>query len=119
MVAGRDALRQALLAMVPQIDELQKKRELMKHAHGGAHSRVSPGAAAGSSSAGGGAGGGGGGPSGGDGGLDSLPPLMGGHGSGGEGSGAAAVKIESKPVVLPKVPEGACWTVRSLLSPLA
>ena len=29
-VAGRDALRQALLAMVPQIDELQKKRELMK-----------------------------------------------------------------------------------------
>ena len=30
MVAGRDALRQALLAMVPQIDELQRKRELMK-----------------------------------------------------------------------------------------
>ena len=30
LVAGRDALRQALLAMVPQIDELQKKRELMK-----------------------------------------------------------------------------------------
>jgi hypothetical protein len=30
VVAGRDALRQALLAMVPQIDELQKKRELMK-----------------------------------------------------------------------------------------
>jgi len=29
-VAGRDALRQALLAMVPQIDELQRKRELMK-----------------------------------------------------------------------------------------
>jgi hypothetical protein len=30
VVAGRDALRQALLAMVPQIDELQKKREAMK-----------------------------------------------------------------------------------------
>ena len=30
MVAGRDALRQALLAMVPQIDEMQRKRELMK-----------------------------------------------------------------------------------------
>ena len=30
MVAGRDALRQALLAMVPQIDELQRKREIMK-----------------------------------------------------------------------------------------
>ena len=30
MVAGRDALRQALLAMVPQIDELQRKREAMK-----------------------------------------------------------------------------------------
>ena len=30
LVAGRDALRQALLTMVPQIDELQKKRELMK-----------------------------------------------------------------------------------------
>jgi len=29
-VAGREALRRALLAMVPQIDELQKKRELMK-----------------------------------------------------------------------------------------
>ena len=29
-VAGRDALRQALLAMVPQIDELQKKREMIK-----------------------------------------------------------------------------------------
>ena len=29
-VAGRDALRQALLAMVPQIDELQRKREQMK-----------------------------------------------------------------------------------------
>ena len=30
LVAGREALRRALLAMVPQIDELQKKRELMK-----------------------------------------------------------------------------------------
>jgi len=30
MIAGRDALRQALLAMVPQIDELQRKREQMK-----------------------------------------------------------------------------------------
>ena len=30
VVAGRDALRQALLAMVPQIDELQKNREAMK-----------------------------------------------------------------------------------------
>ena len=29
-MAGRDALKQALMAMVPQIDELQKKRELMK-----------------------------------------------------------------------------------------
>ena len=29
-VAGREALRRALLAMVPEIDELQKKRELMK-----------------------------------------------------------------------------------------
>ncbi len=29
-VAGRDALRQALLAMVPQIDELQKRREQLK-----------------------------------------------------------------------------------------
>ena len=30
LVAGRAALRRALRAMVPQIEELQKKRELMK-----------------------------------------------------------------------------------------
>ena len=78
VVAGRDALRQALLAMVPQIDELQKKREAMKQQGGGSASgggsHTSP-ASAGSGS--------------GsqqwaqgvvkDGGVESMPPLQGGH----------------------------------------
>ena len=62
MLAGRDALRQALLAMVPQIDELQKKREAMKLSGGG-----------GSSSAGGVAH-----PSP-TGGAEEMPPLQGGQ----------------------------------------
>ena len=46
VVAGRDALQQALRAMVPQIDELQKKREAMKQqqdGNGGSSTPFAPG----------------------------------------------------------------------------
>ena len=83
VVAGRDALRQALLAMVPQIDELQKKREAMKQQQGAGGSSGS-GAAAGG---GGGSSGSGGGGHGqwmqgvvkDGGGVEAMPPLQGGN----------------------------------------
>lgn len=80
VVAGRDALRQALLAMVPQIDELQKKRELMKQ-----QADQQGGGSGGVKTAGPPA----------DMPLGEMPPLAGGHGAA-AGAEASAVKTEVK-----------------------
>lgn len=84
VVAGRDALRQALLAMVPQIDELQKKREAMKQQQGAVNSgsSSSPSGAAGSGSVGGGQGQWVQGVVKDVGGVETMPPLQGGERAG-------------------------------------
>ena len=83
-MAGRDALRQALLAMVPQIDELQKKREAMKQQQGAVNSgsSSSPSGAAGGGSVGGGQGQWVQGVVKDVGGVETMPPLQGGERAG-------------------------------------